>query len=109
MQATIIGEKDSIKSVSWFHVSLHYYQGAVTELRFRHDWFSCILYTGKQIYIFRSKTTLMRGGILDENNLERTLHGPLAVKPASYAKEETSFCLCYLNSSSDLVQNSYSF
>lgn len=29
----------------------------------------------------------MRGEILDENNLERTLHVPLAVKPASYTKE----------------------
>lgn len=33
----------------------------------------------------------MREGILDENNLERTLHGPPAVKPASYAKERNKF------------------
>lgn len=29
--------------------------------------------------------------IPDENNLERTLNGPLAVKPASYANERNKF------------------
>lgn len=33
MQATIIGEKNPMKSVSWFHVSWHYDQVAVTELQ----------------------------------------------------------------------------
>lgn len=33
----------------------------------------------------------MRGGILEQSNLERALHGPLAVKPASYSKERNKF------------------
>lgn len=38
------------------------------------------MYTGKQVYSFRGKTTLMGGRILEQSNLERALHGPVAVK-----------------------------
>jgi len=53
--------------------------------------FFCIMYTSKQVYTFRGKTTLMRGGTLEQSNMERALHGPLAVKPASYSKERNEF------------------
>lgn len=49
------------------------------------------MYTGKQVYTFRGKPTLMRGGIIEQSNLGRALHGPLAVKPASYSKERSKF------------------
>lgn len=93
MQVSIIGKKPLQNQFNdfVFHYTITRKQLQNCKSRFWHDWFSCILFTGKQIYTFRGKTILMRRGILDENNLERTLNGLLAVKPVSYAKERNKF------------------